>query len=107
MQLDSQQLLIGTAAGLYMLDLGTAHVQQVALASVPVAYVCCSSSSGLVLAACPKPDDEVCSSTQAALKEAAGLYCLNMAQQSSCHSGFSAGSDLGIAAIKLWDGGAT
>jgi hypothetical protein len=106
MQLDSQQLLIGTAAGLYMLDLGTAHVQQVALASVPVAYVCCSSS-GLVLAACPKPDDDVCSSTQASLKEAAGLYCLNLAQQSSCHSGFSAGSDSGIAAIKLWDGGAT
>lgn len=100
----SQQLLLGTAAGVFQLDLSTQQVQQLALASVPVAFVC-YSSCGLLLAACPVPDEAHYGNpdSRAAAKEAAGLYCINLKQHgSSCSS-----SSFGMPAIKLWDGGAT
>jgi hypothetical protein len=107
MQLDSRQLLIGTSAGIFQLDLGTLQVQQVALASVPVAYIC-YSSCGLLLAACPVPEEahHGSSESRVAAKEAAGLYCVNLKQQGSC-SGNSSNSSFGVPAMKLWEGGAT
>jgi hypothetical protein len=100
----SQQLLLGTAAGVFQLDLNTQQVQQLALASVPVAFVC-YSSCGLLLAACPAPEEAHHGNldSRAAAKEAAGLYCIDLKQHgSSCSS-----SGFGTPAMKLWDGGAT
>jgi hypothetical protein len=108
--LQPQRLLLGTSAGLYQLDLDphACQIQQLALASVPVAHVC-YSSCGLLLAACPVPDEAQCGDLQArvAAKEAAGLYCLDLKQQpSTCSSsGFASGNS--IPAMKLWHGGAT
>lgn len=105
MQLDAQQLLIGTSAGIFQLDVSTLQVQQLALASVPVAHMC-YSSCGLLLAACPVPEEAHHGSSESrmAAKEAAGLYCINLKQQSSCSG---SNSSFGVPAMKLWEGGAT
>jgi hypothetical protein len=105
MQLDAQQLLIGTSAGIFQLNLSTLQVQLVALVSVPVAHIC-YSSCGLLLAACPVPEEAHHGSGESrmAAKEAAGLYCVNLKQQSSCSG---SDSSFGVPAMKLWEGGAT
>ena len=111
-QADPQLLLLGTSSGLFQLDLATQQVQQLALASVPVAFVS-YSSCGLVLAACPVEDNATYGSMQsmAAAKEAAGLYCLHLKQHGSCGStscfGAAGSSSSAVPAMKLWQGGAT
>lgn len=103
-------LLLGTSAGLYQLNLDphACRMQQLALASVPVAHVC-YSSCGLLLAACPVPEEAHCGDLQAAAaaKEAAGLYCLNLKQQQSSCSGSGFAGSSSVPAMKLWHGGAT
>lgn len=113
MQADAHEqphmLLIGTSAGLYQLDLSSMQIHQLALAGLPVAYVS-YSSCGLVLAACPEPEEGSAES-----KEAAGLYCLNFKHDSSsstCGSNTGLSTQQGfssraVPAMKLWQGGAT
>lgn len=111
-QAHSPQLLLGTNAGLFQLDLATLQVQQLGLSAVLVGHVS-YSSCGLVLAACPV-SEETCygGSPQAVAEatEAAGLYCLNLKQRRSCDSSSPSsfgGISCDLPVLKLWHGGAT
>jgi hypothetical protein len=105
------QLLLGTSAGLFLLDLQTQSLQLLGLQDNQVSHV--SYSSGLVLASCPFTEDaNACRQQQANEAAAAGLYCLRLPAGSSSgstsgsSSPFAACSDSSVPVSKLWDGNA-
>jgi hypothetical protein len=102
------QLLLGTSAGLFLLDLQTQCLQLLGLQDSQVAHV--SYSNRLVLAACPFTEDvNACRQQQANEAAAAGLYCLRLpagSSSSGSSSPFAACSDSSVPVSKLWDGNA-
>lgn len=106
----SKQLLLGTSAGVYALDLASQQFQLLGLQSLEVASLNYSSRE-LLLAACPAPEESLHDISQPAVqvaKEAAGLYCLNLTRRrsSSIDSCTSSSSDSSVQTLRLWSGDA-
>jgi hypothetical protein len=106
------QLLLGTSAGLFLLDLQTLSLQLLGLPDNQVSHVS-YTSGGLVLASCPFTEDaNACRQQQANEAAAAGLYCLRLpagstsSSSSGSSSPFAACSDSSVPVSKLWDGNA-
>lgn len=108
----TDQLLLGTSAGLFLLDLQTQSLQLLGLQDTQVAHV--SYSSGLVLASCPFTEDvNACWQQQADEAAAAGLYCLRLpasgsssSTSGSCSPFASCSGSSTVPVSKLWDGNA-
>lgn len=98
------QLLLGTSAGLFVVNLQTQSMQLLGLQDIPVGHVC--YNHGLVLASCPFLEDTNNSRQQQADAAAlAGLYCLKHGSSSFCNNSTSF-ADSSTPTTKLWQGNA-
>jgi hypothetical protein len=99
------QLLLGTSAGLFLLDLQMQSLQLLGLQDNHVAHV--SYASGLVLASCPFTEDaNACRQQQADEAAAAGLYCLRLPASGSSSPFASCSGSSEVPVSKLWNGNA-